>query len=119
MNINDFSEVKIEVYLPAEHLEALRLALVHVNAGVIGNYDNVFSTTEVTGHWRPLEGAHPFQGKPGEIEIAPEIKLEVNCHRKHVSAALQAIRTAHPYEEPLVRVIPILNQFFEVTGGAT
>ena len=113
MNINDFTEVKIEVYLPAEHLETLRIALRNAGAGVLGNYDNVFSTTEVTGHWRPLEGANPFQGKLGKIEIASEIKLEINCHRNHVSAVLQANRTVHPYEEPLIRVIPLLNQFFE------
>ncbi len=113
MNINDFKELKIEVYLPANHLEAVRIALLNAGAGIVGNYDNVFSTTAVTGHWRPLDGANPFQGKLGEIEIASEIKLEVNCDRKRVSAVLKAIRTAHPYEEPLIRVIPILNQFFE------
>ncbi len=113
MNINDVNIVKIEVYLPAENLEALRIALFDAKAGILGNYDNVFATTEVSGHWRPLEGAHPFQGKVGEIENASEIKLEINCPREHVRAALQAIRTAHPYEEPLIRVIPILNQFFE------
>lgn len=113
MNINDFTVLKIEVYLPAEHLEAMRMALFNAEAGIVGNYDNVFSTTEVTGHWRPLEGANPFLGTLGEIETAPEIKLEINCHPKHVSAVLKAIRKTHPYEEPLIRVIPILNQFFE------
>ncbi len=113
MIIDDVNIFKIEVYLPPEHLETLRKALLDAKAGIVGNYDNVFATTEVTGHWRPLEGAHPFQGKFGEIEIASEIKLEINCAREHVRAALQAIRSAHPYEEPLIRVIPILNQFFE------
>lgn len=113
MNLSEITDVKIEVYLPAENLEEMRIALTRAKAGIIGNYDNVFAVTQVTGHWRPLEGAHPFQGKLGEIEIASEIKLEINCHRKHVSAALQAIRLAHPYEEPLIRVIPILNHFFE------
>jgi hypothetical protein len=113
MNLNNVTDLKIEVYLPEEYLEAIRLALFAANAGIVGNYDNVFATSQVTGHWRPMDGANPFQGEVGKLEIAPEIKLEINCKKEHVTAALQAIRVAHPYEEPLIRVIPILNQYFE------
>jgi len=113
MNFNNITDFKIEVYLPAEYLEVMRLALTEANAGIVGNYDNVFATSQVTGHWRPLEGANPFQGQAGKMEIAAEIKLEVNCKKESVQAALQAIRAAHPYEEPLIRVIPIMNQYFE------
>lgn len=113
MDINDFTEVKIEVYLPEDFLEDIRKALHSAQAGFVGNYDNVFATIQVTGHWRPLVGADPYQGKIGEMETAPEIKIEINCERKHVTAALKAIRAAHPYEEPLIRVTPILNNFFE------
>ncbi|PKO07139.1 MAG: cytochrome C biogenesis protein [Chloroflexi bacterium HGW-Chloroflexi-3] len=113
MNLNTVTDFKIEVYLPAEYLESIRLALTAAQAGFVGNYDNVFATTQVTGHWRPLPGSDPYQGNIGEMETAPEIKLEVNCKKEHVSTTLQAIRAAHPYEEPLIRVIPILNQYFE------
>lgn len=113
MNINEFTEVKIEIYLPEENLESLRLALSATQAGVFGNYDNVFSITQVTGYWRPLEGANPYIGKTGQIETASEIKMEINCKREFVSAALQAIRNTHPYEEPMIRIIPIINHMFE------
>lgn len=113
MNINDFSEVKIEVYLPEVNLAQLQSALHQAGAGIVGNYDNVFATTKVTGHWRPLEGANPAIGTIGEIETAPEIKLEINCKRELISEVLKAIHANHPYEEPLIRVIPILNKFFE------
>jgi|LADL02.1.fsa_nt_gi hypothetical protein len=113
MNNNELTEVKIEFYLPEENLEAMRLALSEVQAGIVGNYDNVFATTQVTGHWRPLEGAIPYLGKTGEMETAPELKMEINCKREFVSAAIRAIRKTHPYEEPLIRVIPIINDMFE------
>ncbi len=112
MDINEFSEFKIEVYFPPENLEEMRLALYEAKAGVVGNYDNVFATMDVTGHWRPLDGANPYLGKTGKLEVAPEIKLEINCKREHVYDVLHAIRSHHPYEEPLIRVIPILNDFF-------
>lgn len=112
MNLADIKVVKIEVYLPAENLDEMRIALNNAKAGVVGNYDNVFAITQVTGHWRPLEGANPYLGQTGKLETAPEIKMEVDCDIQYVQDALQAIRKAHPYEEPLIRVIPILNQFF-------
>lgn len=74
MNLNNVTDFKIEVYLPEEYLEAIRLALFAANAGIVGNYDNVFATSQVTGHWRPMDGANPFQGEVGKLEIAPEIK---------------------------------------------
>ena len=112
MDINDFSEFKIEVYLPPENLEEIRLALYEANAGVVENYDNVFATMDVTGHWRPLKGANPYLGETGKLEVASEIKLEINCNKEYVAKVLQAIRNHHPYEVPLIRVIPILNEYF-------
>ena len=113
MNLNEITEGKIEIYLPAENLEEMRIALTQAKAGIVGNYDNVFAITEVTGHWRPLEGANPYLGQIGKLETATEIKIELNCEVQYVAGVLRAIRSAHPYEEPLIRVLPILNQFFE------
>ncbi len=113
MKLDEIKVVKIEIYLPADNLEVMRIALQKAKAGIVGNYDNVFAITQVTGHWRPLEGANPYLGQVGELETAPEIKMELNCEIQYVKTALQAIRKAHPYEEPLIRVIPILNQYFE------
>ncbi len=104
---------KIEVYVPNEAFEQVLHAIHTAGAGIIGNYDHVFAATQVTGHWRPLIGANPYLGKIGEIESTPEIKIEVNCKREMVQQTVHAIRKAHPYEEPLIQVIPVLNDFFE------
>lgn len=104
---------KIEVYLPEEALEEVIAAIHDVGAGVLGNYDHVFASTHVTGHWRPLEGSNPYLGEIGEIKNAAEIKIEVNCKRELVQKTVAAIRNAHPYEEPLIQIIPILNDFFQ------
>lgn len=112
-NFDNLNEVKIEVFLPPEAVETVCKALTSEKAGVIGNYDNTYATTEVTGHWRPLENASPYIGTIGEIETAREIKLEVNCRVEYVPAVLKAIRAAHPYEEPLINVLPVINFLFE------
>ena len=110
---NEFTNFKLEIFIPAERVAALREALAEVGAGRIGNYDHCCSVTEVRGYWRPLEGANPFQGEIGKVETGTECKVEVNCAREKVKAALKTIRRVHPYEEPLINIIPLANHLFE------
>lgn len=112
MNHFDIQTYKIEVYLPEEALDAITAALNKAGAGFVGNYDYVFAITHVTGNWRPLAGSSPYQGTLGKVERASELKLEIDCREEFVSQAVQAIREHHPYEEPLIRVLPILNDWF-------
>jgi hypothetical protein len=43
-----------------------------------------------------------------------EHKIEVNCKRELVNEAMKVIRGIHPYDEPLVNVIPLANHLFEM-----
>jgi hypothetical protein len=78
-------------------------------AGHIGKYDHCASAVEVTGWWRPLEGARPYEGHTGAISEARELKLEMRCPASRIAAAVAAIRQAHPYEEPVINIIPLLD----------
>ena len=49
-------------------------------------------------------------GTEGEVSEAEEIKVEVNIRAGDLERTLNAVYEAHPYEEPLVNVIPILNR---------
>lgn len=102
-------QVKLEIFAPPEVLEKLQAALAEVGAGRIGNYDHCMFVSRGTGYWRPLPGANPYHGQVGWIESAAEIKIEVNCPLDLVPAALAAIRRVHPYEEPLINCVPLLN----------
>jgi len=104
--------LKIEIFIPPEYLEALDEALFQSGAGRIGKYDHCKSITHVEGTWRPLEEAQPFNGEPGKISRAAELKVEVNCARELVPAVLAAIRRVHPYEEPVINVLPLFNHLF-------
>jgi hypothetical protein len=106
---------KIEIFLPEEALEGVMEALARAHAGEIGDYDRCFTFAPVTGTFRPREGAHPYTGAVGEITFANEIKLEVNCRKLDVAAAIQAIREAHPYEEPVINVVHLHNGEFGAT----
>ena len=98
---------KLEIFLPQTHLEALARALQEVDAGHIGRYDCCLSYSPVISCWRPLEGASPYLGRPGEVSREPELKVEVTCRRERLEETLAAVKAVHPYEEPVINVIPL------------
>ena len=106
-------DVKIEIFIPEQYIETLRDELNRVNVGHIGHYDHCISITEVRGYWRPLAGATPYQGQIGEISEGVECKVEVNCKGEYVKDALDVIKHIHPYDEPLINIIPLINHLFE------
>lgn len=110
--MNDFLYFKIEIFIPATHLEVLREALQSVDAGHIGKYDSCLSYSEVTGCWRPLAGSHPYLGEKNIISSEPELKVEVTCLRERVDITIAAIRKVHPYEEPVINVLPLYRTSF-------
>lgn len=110
--MNNFTDAKLEIFAPQEHTLTIRDALAEIGVGVIGNYDHCVAISPVTGYFRPLEGANPFDGEIGKIKETVEYKLEVNCKRELVKGAIEAIKRVHPYEEPLINVIPLANHLF-------
>ena len=98
---------KLEIFIPESHLEALREALMSVDAGHIGAYDGCLSYAPVTSCWRPLDGADPYLGEVGALCTQPELKVEVTCRREKLEETLAAIKAVHPYEEPVINVIPL------------
>lgn len=108
----EFSEVKIEVYIPGAYLERLRNELTQIGACKVGNYDQVASFSIIQGSWRPLEGSSPFDGEIGKINYGIEYKMELRCSMDLVKEAIRVIKEVHPYEEPLINLIPLVNGMF-------
>lgn len=103
----DFDYFKLEIFIPETHFENLRKALQEADAGHIGNYDSCLSYSKVTGTWRPLAGTNPFIGKEGEVSEEEELKVEVTVKAENLKDTLKAIKQVHPYEEPVINVIPM------------
>jgi hypothetical protein len=104
----DEQQVRLELYVPADHLATIVDALHRAGAGRVGMYDHTFAVTEVTGHWRPLDGAAPYQGQIGQLSAEPELKVEMRCPQSLAAEAVRAARAAHPYEEPVIDVIALI-----------
>ena len=107
---------KLYTYVPHEHLETVRNALFAAGAGNISNYSECSFTSPGTGTFKPGVGAEPFSGKVGERKEQPETKLEVILPAYLERQVLDALFTAHPYEEVAYEVIG-LDNFDQETGS--
>ncbi len=112
--MDNFTEVKLEIFIPEEYALKVRDHLAKIGVGKIGNYDHCVAITTVQGYFRPLPGANPFDGEIGRIQETTEAKIEFNCRRELVNEAINIIRRVHPYEEPLVNIIPLANHLFDL-----
>ena len=101
--------VKIAFFVPEEHKEVVKAAMFLAGAGGIGNYDQCSWEIEGIGQFRALDGADPFLGAVGEIERVKEFKVEMVCSDSVVKSVIQALKQAHPYEEPAYDVISLLE----------
>ena len=98
---------KLEIFIPEKHFADLRKALQSADAGHIGNYDCCLSYSRVIGTWRPLPGTDPFIGEEGKISEEEELKVEVTVKGDRLDETIEAIKTVHPYEEPVINVIEL------------
>ena len=111
--MKEFVFCKLEIYIPETHLPVLQEALRTVDAGHIGCYDCCLSYARVTSCWRPLEGSRPYSGEENRLSTQAELKVKVTCRRESLDATLLAIKNVHPYEVPVINVIPLYRTSFD------
>ena len=109
MNL-DIKKVKIITTIPVKNVTAVRDAICKAGAGIIGNYTFCTMSTKCTGTFIPNKNANPYIGENGKMEYVEEEKLEAVCEIEKVKAVVSALRKAHPYEEPEVDIIPLLDE---------
>lgn len=96
---------KLCFFVPHSHLESVKAAVFEAGGGRIGDYDCCAWQTLGQGQFRPGAEARPFIGQAGETEKVEEYKVELVCSDALIRAAVAAMKTAHPYEEPAYDVI--------------
>lgn len=109
MNIN-VNRVKIFVTIPVENVEEVRNAICEAGAGIIGNYDYCTSSVKSIGTFKPNDNANPYIGENNKMEFVEEEKLEVVCDINNVKNVITKLRKVHPYEEPAIDIIPLLDE---------
>jgi len=101
------NNVKIVVFVPESHADAVREAMSNAGAGKIGNYTNCSFSSKGVGRFNPSEGANPAIGEVGKLESVEEERIEVVCAREVLTNVIAAIKRAHPYEEVAIDVYPL------------
>lgn len=114
MNIN-VNRVKIFVTIPLENLEEVRNAVCEAGAGIIGDYTYCTSSTKSIGTFMPNGNANPYIGEKNNLEFVEEEKLEFVCDIDKVKTVISKLREVHPYEEPAIDIIPLIDEsdFYE------
>lgn len=101
---------KLCFYVPESHLEAVKVAVFAAGAGAIGDYDRCCWQVLGQGQFRPMAGSSPHLGRLGRQEQVPEYKVEIVCEAAFVREAVQAMKAAHPYEEPAWDLIELVTE---------
>ncbi len=99
-------QVQIVTFVPVEHRPVVQRALWDAGAGVIHEYRDCSYFVSGTGTFFGGKDSHPAIGQAGRLEEVAEDRLEVVCPRSLVTKAIEALRAAHPYEEPAIDVYP-------------
>ena len=101
---------KFAVYVPVKYANKVSRALFDAGAGKIGNYTETSFNIAGQGTFKPMGGTNPFIGKIGEKETVSEIKVETVVPERNLESVIQAMKNAHPYEEPAYDIYEILNK---------
>lgn len=109
MNLN-VSKVKIIVTSPIENADEIRKVLGDAGAGVIGNYTHCSMSSKTIGTFLPNEKANPYIGEKNKFETVEEEKIEVLCNINIAKEVIKKLREVHPYEEPAIDIIPLINE---------
>lgn len=106
----DVKKVQITVTVPFEYTNVVKNAIWEIGAGVIGNYTNCSLSTKCIGTFKPNPRATPFIGTNNKLEYVEEEQIEVCCDIKDVKRVVARIREVHPYEEPAINIVPLLDE---------
>jgi dinuclear metal center YbgI/SA1388 family protein len=104
-------------FIPAAQEEFVRNALHAAGAGNIGEYSSFSFTSDGTGRFTPSAQTNPFIGQANQPESVEEKKVEMIYPAHLESNILQALKTAHPYEEVSYFTYGLSNAWKEVGSG--
>jgi len=98
---------KLVTFVPESHLAAVREAVCNAGAGIIGPYTHCTFSAAGIGTFLPGEGTEPFSGRRGKLNEEPERRFETIVPMARVGRVVEALRNAHPYEEPAYDVVEL------------
>lgn len=99
--------VKLAVFVPHSHADAVRQAVFAAGAGDIGEYSQCSFNIEGTGTFMPSEGTTPYSGTQHVLSQEQEVRIETIVPQSLQRKVVQAMIKAHPYEEVAYDIYPL------------
>ena len=93
------TSVKLVVFVPLTHADAVRRALGEAGAGKVGNYDFCSFSSRGVGRFRGNAQSNPAVGKAEVYEEVEEERIEVVVPRALLASVIESMKAVHPYEE--------------------
>jgi dinuclear metal center YbgI/SA1388 family protein len=93
-------QLKLVFFAPAENVDDIVDAVSEAGAGVIGLYRRCAFFSQGMGTFLADERANPQVGQVGQVETVEEVRVEMVLPESKARAVADALRQAHPYEEP-------------------
>jgi hypothetical protein len=91
---------KLVWFVPASHLRVTRDAVFAAGAGWVGDYSRCSWATLGEGTFFGAAGTRPAVGDAGRDETVAEYRVETVVPAAKLAAVVDALRRAHPFEEP-------------------
>lgn len=104
------TRVYIVTTVTEDYLEAVLDAIASAGGGIIGHYTHCAFTNSGLGRFKPDASANPLLGEKGEINAIDEWRIETFCDRAVAKRVIEAIKRAHPYDQPVIYVLPLLDE---------
>lgn len=102
--------LQLNLYVPSSYTQKIQNTLFQAQAGKIGFYDECSFNIQGEGTFRPLNGSNPFLGKKGEREHIQETMISVTFEAYKKNQILNAMKSAHPYEEVAYQIYTLENE---------
>ncbi len=102
---NDLEQFNMSVYVPESHLVDVQEAVFSAGAGSQGAYSRCSWFVKGTGGFQPRKNANPYLGIAEMDERVEEIRLSFMVDTRNLENVVRALKSAHPYEEPVVDIV--------------
>ncbi len=110
MNANPVRQVMVVVTVPPDHVDVVLEAIAAAGGGQVGHYTHCAYVSLGQGRFKPDAEADPHVGARETSNRVDEIRIETFCRRDRARAVAAAIRAAHPYEEAVIYLLPLLAE---------
>ncbi|HET8829462.1 MAG TPA: Nif3-like dinuclear metal center hexameric protein [Pelobium sp.] len=108
---------KLCFFVPLASAEVVKTAIFNAGAGEIGNYSNCSFSVNGEGTFMANENAKPFVGEKNQVHTEKEQRVEVVYPAHTETKIVNALLSAHPYEEVAYDMYSLDNKHQEVGAG--